>query len=184
MALDHVKAKEPIMEIVEDQDEDGLEALVKSVVDNKASGYRRSNPSAAAEIVKEPTNKSPNNDPHKETTQTQVESPNIEKVRSPSQKVRYCHFFSNFGYCKFEEEQGRKCKFIHKKAPICKYDGKCNREKCMFSHTKKQAINMSSQRPFLPQGPPQWRGLPHHPLPPPAWVLQGMWNSMVNEPHF
>ena len=35
MALDNVKSKEPILEIIEDEDEDGLEALVQSVVQNK-----------------------------------------------------------------------------------------------------------------------------------------------------
>ena len=52
-------------------------------------------------------------------------------------RYNYCHFFSNYGYCKFEEETGYKCKFDHIEAPICSFDGRCNRMKCMFSHKKR-----------------------------------------------
>ena len=52
---------------------------------------------------------------------------------------KFCHFYSNFGKCNFEVETGAKCKFTHKKAPNCKFDGNCNRKKCMYSHYKQNS---------------------------------------------
>ena len=185
MALDKVNLKEPgepILEIVEDQDEDGLDALVRSVVDSKSSGFQRINPTAPAENVNNSSNHITNTEshekvPHKAPTFT-------NNLREKSQTTRFCHYFSNFGRCKFEEETGRKCKFIHKKAPTCKFDGRCNREKCMFSHTQNRGQPRVQKPSFLKRDYPQWRS-PQHPLPPPpAWILQTMCESMVNQSAF
>ena len=57
----------------------------------------------------------------------------------------FCHYFSNFGKCNFEEKNGRKCKFDHVKAPLCYFDKNCNRNKCMFSHSKKNQARRPPQ---------------------------------------
>ena len=61
----------------------------------------------------------------------------------PSNK--YCHYFVNKGVCKFEENTGRVCKFLHKVAPMCREGLSCSRSKCMFSHPKPNG----NQVPFL-----------------------------------
>ena len=81
-----------------------------------------------------------------------------QTTTKPAHKVSYCHFFSNFGKCNFEDKNGRKCKFSHEKAPLCNFDGKCNRQKCMYAHSRanqqqKQSPQMNpNQNPFLDQG--------------------------------
>ena len=49
-------------------------------------------------------------------------------------KGKYCHYFVNTGNCSFEEKTGKKCKFEHKKAPMCLFGINCARPKCQFSH--------------------------------------------------
>ena len=50
--------------------------------------------------------------------------------------VQFCHFWNNFGTCNFEEKRGVPCKFEHKPAPTCNFDGECTRKRCMYSHKK------------------------------------------------
>ena len=54
--------------------------------------------------------------------------------RQKKPRVQYCHFWNNAGGCNFEERNKRPCKFEHQRAPRCKYDGECNRKRCMYSH--------------------------------------------------
>ena len=49
---------------------------------------------------------------------------------------KFCHYFSNIGKCTYEELSGKKCRYKHEKAPMCHFDDICNRNKCMYSHTK------------------------------------------------
>ena len=51
---------------------------------------------------------------------------------------RFCHFFVNYRRCNYEERTGRKCKFIHKAAPLCRNGTNCQRQKCMYSHPQTQ----------------------------------------------
>ena len=66
---------------------------------------------------------------------------NDQSNRSESLKrSSYCHFFSNYGYCRYEEKNGKKCRFEHKAdAPLCQNGNSCNRHKCMFRHPKSAA---------------------------------------------
>ena len=136
IALDNKKTKEPEIEIVEDGDEDGLDVLVQSVIDNKNSGFRRVGPATYADKVNKEDSKNnatENATKPKINTANQDNSANIPRNHI---NVKYCHFFSNFGECDHEVRTGFKCRYSHKKAPNCKYDGNCNRMKCMFTHIK------------------------------------------------
>ena len=126
------KQKEQELEIIEDDDEDGLDALVNSTLENKKKGFRRAGPTTVAEKAKEPATKNANVE--NETNSRPTSPPNIRK--ETNHNLQYCHFFSNFGKCHFKETTGRDRTFSHKKAPQCNYDGNCNRKKCMFSHMR------------------------------------------------
>ena len=160
----------------EKEDDDGLNILVQSFIENKRESVK-SNPSYAAKVK---TNGKEKNiaDLHENATNVSLES---------SEKEKFCHFFSNYGYCKFEKDSGKKCKFAHKQAPLCKFDGRCNRKKCMFSHKQKNpsapAVPFPSQQTHQQQGFLPWNHphnhQNHHPQPP-AWLLHQWWESMVN----
>ena len=48
------------------------------------------------------------------------------KVDKETKKTiqKFCHNYNNLGKCDTKE-----CKFLHKQAPVCKFDGNCNRKK-------------------------------------------------------
>ena len=138
IALDK-KETEPELEVFEDEDESGLDALVKSTLENNANRFVRRDPTSYAEKTK--TKEAPK--PAPQTSKVRG-TPNAAEATTNStqagdrtgSRINYCHFFSNYGTCQFEEKNNRKCKFSHLKAPVCEFDGRCNRKKCMFSHTK------------------------------------------------
>ena len=49
-------------------------------------------------------------------------------------RTQYCHYFTNFGKCNYEENTGNSCKFDHKVAPVCQRGTACTRSKCMYTH--------------------------------------------------
>ena len=54
----------------------------------------------------------------------------------PSKK-QYCHFFSNFGKCRYEERTENPCRFLHDPAvPMCNSGISCTRTKCMYKHPR------------------------------------------------
>ena len=61
-------------------------------------------------------------------------------------RVQFCHFWNNFGTCNFEEKRGVPCKFEHKPAPTCNFDGECTRKRCMYSHKKQNMSFLASQQ--------------------------------------
>ena len=68
--------------------------------------------------------------------------------------VQYCHFFTNYGRCQFEDKTGRKCRYEHSVAPLCQSGIACNRPKCMYTHP-----NISGrQTSFLNTGYPNSMG--------------------------
>ena len=177
MALE--KKKEPELEIIEDNDEDGLDALVNSTVNYKKASFRRAGPATYAEKTNQ---QSARVIPENVVKNKFNSAPKVVNQRKDNEKN--CHFFSNFGSCHFEEETGRKCKFSHKNAPVCKYDGNCNRKKCMFSHRQQMTPpgqpSYPTQAPFLPKGfqPPMnpWQAPPGHwapPTPYQTWQMAG-----------
>jgi hypothetical protein len=72
-----------------------------------------------------------------------------EHDREP-RRTMYCHYFSNFGKCMFEERTGYTCKLEHKAAPVCQNGMACQRSKCMFTHPNVGGVSMR-RNPFLDQ---------------------------------
>ena len=60
--------------------------------------------------------------------------PEDNMKKSEERKSLYCHYFSNYGKCLFEERTGGTCKFLHRNAPMCKNGMSCQRSKCMYKH--------------------------------------------------
>ena len=56
-----------------------------------------------------------------------------------SENRRFCHYYTNFGYCHYEEQTNRRCRYEHKIAPMCSDGDDCTRTKCMYSHPNKDA---------------------------------------------
>ena len=83
-------------------------------------------------------------------------------------KLQFCHYWNNLGSCHFESKNGRPCKFEHKTAPTCSFDGSCNRKFCMYVH-KKQNLDFLANAPRN-FGPPMMQ-MPHWGAPPP-WMKQ------------
>ena len=96
------KKKEPELEIVKDNDEDGLDALVN----NQKTGFRRAGPATYAEKVNQDPTKKANSEREKDNIAKLNTSPLENKATNGNAK--YCHFFSNFGRCHFEEKAVRK----------------------------------------------------------------------------
>ena len=162
VALENTE-KVPEVEVLADEDDSGLDVLINSVMENKSHRFVRGNPATYAEKTKAkeapvPKPKAPQHS-KPETSSTETRTETRSENKDVKEKINYCHFFSNFGYCKFERENNRKCKFSHTKAPTCAFDGRCNRKKCMFSHTKAQVPQTTNQgnpsitpQPFLGSG--------------------------------
>ena len=66
---------------------------------------------------------------------------------------KFCHYFVNMGKCTFEERTGKKCKFQHRQAPMCRLGTSCGRPKCMYSHPKLNGKNnfLEYPREYHPQ---------------------------------
>ena len=174
IALEHNKSKsdvkinnkqqEDIIEVIEEEtiEIEELETLAK----NKNKGFRRTSPTSSPNtevkdrLYSQATSTSAGPSPEqKERVQAQQQQHNQEEVqqqqpqdrvhRSQDRKqlnsVRYCHSFNN-GTCTFEERTGRKCTFVHGKAPACNFDGFCTRKKCMYSHPKEEASFLGQQQ--------------------------------------
>ena len=95
---------------------------------------------------------------------------------TPTEQRRtlYCHYFSNFGKCMFEERTGKTCRFEHKTAPVCQSGMACQRSKCMYTHPNVGGISM--RNPFLEQN----NSFPHNINP---WQTQ-MMNPWMNTNQF
>ena len=93
------------------------------------------------------------------------------------QVKQYCHFWNNIGSCPFESKNGRPCTFLHESAPICSFDGQCNRKLCMYVHKRQnKAFLANPPRNFNYPIPPPQGG--HWGAPPP-WMNQfaNPWNQ-------
>ena len=111
------------------------------------AGFKRVDPTASAKQKKKVKNLDSKNVPE----QAQKEPRASQKVSKPDKVLnkRYCQFWNNSGNCSYKN-----CKFLHEKALTCKYDGSCNRTKCMFFHVTQNGS--SSPPPFLEHPAPAW----------------------------
>ena len=165
-------------------DEDDLQTWTK----NKFRGFKRANPTA-------PSAKNGNSNSEEKKTLpkqggNQGTSPASENVPSPPTasstitqprrseneggRILYCHYFSNFGKCLFEEKTGAACRFEHKAAPVCQSGTACKRTKCMYKHPNTDGVSMKN--PFLDQN----RGFSQHINP---WQMMSPWinpNQFMN----
>ena len=125
---------------------------------NKYRGFKRVSPTTSSQRSKEPPSGPQRASPGLVTTKKPAQAPSISEPNSTHSTVnerlqniarsnqtarpisdtngypQYCHFFTNYGRCNFEEKTGKTCKFLHKKAPMCKNGTSCTRTKCMFTH--------------------------------------------------
>ena len=125
---------------------------------NKLRGFKRAAPGAAPEpnsAAKTPSNSPPKSPPppppSRTSTSPQSSEANTrshEVMRTQGGRIMYCHYYSNYGKCLFEEKTGQTCKFAHKNAPICQNGTSCTRNKCMFKHP-----NTPGRNSFLSPGP-------------------------------
>ena len=90
-------------------------------------------------------------DKRKETNTHRINDDNIEERnenrrnnKETTDRIRYCHYYVNSENCSFEDRTGKKCKFQHSVAPMCRFGVNCSRFRYMYSHPKQ-----SSNIPFL-----------------------------------
>ena len=133
------------IEVIEEEEEnlESLNAWTKS----KMRGFKRVNPSAPPS----PSSNVPNPPQAPKPAQKANAPPTSERRASERERTsedenrysgKYCHFFVNTGNCRYEERTGQKCKFEHKKAPMCNFGTNCSRPKCMFAHPRVNGNNL------------------------------------------
>ena len=118
--------------------------------DTRSRGFKRKTPANAAEY----------NRVHQNRAEQKRRQSNIPKSqtrddgRIGQEQVRYCHNWNNLGRCTYDN-----CKFAHQPAPLCKFDGECRRNKCMFSHEKQNThfLSNTTAQPRPPMN--QWQSM-------------------------
>ena len=142
------------IEVIEEYNVDDLSTWTQ----NKLRGFKRTNPGATP--VKN-VNSKPNRingytkggvNPNRKSFPTtspvsptsSPSSPTPPPTPKPTSSAdtrttgppRFCHYYVNYGQCSYEERTGEKCKFEHRKAPMCNSGISCTKTKCMFMHPK------------------------------------------------
>ena len=155
---------------VEDEDDNCTNEDLQEWTRSKLRGFRRSAPTTRPE--KNPLNQPSNNDkvkdsvtPRQKSNFVNSETIPTDQNNSKSERIRYCHYFSNIGRCLYEERTGGTCRFSHKQAPMCQRRAACTRNKCMYKHP-----NVAGRRdsPFLDQR----SGMPQNINP---WMMINPW---------
>ena len=142
-AAEPAKAPKPAENVdtveVDDPDDEEIDLETKYeewLRDTRKRGFKHTSPSNAAEY----------NRVHKERVdergrkQNRSEDKSNGNESSGQEQVKYCHFWNNKGKCNYEN-----CLFVHQSAPVCKFDGECRRQKCMFSHIKQNMHFLSNK---------------------------------------
>ena len=166
---------------------------------SKMRGFKRVGPSVSASVIS--NTKKPSSNPSKSPSKR---SPQRPRAPSPSpdtpssdpsastnlkenedkrgeKKSLYCHYFSNYGKCLFEERTGGTCKFLHRDAPLCRSGRACQRSKCMFKHPNLEGMHRNQT--FLEQSqfpqrtfPSPWQFQMLNPWLPQTQFHQNPWN--------
>jgi hypothetical protein len=126
------------IEVVESEEEEHEEFDLENsyqewLRDTRRRGFKRTSPASGSE--KKAGNQEKPEERSGGKTSTRLDD------RDNSEQVKYCHNWNNLGKCTF-----RNCRYVHQNAPVCKFDGECRREKCMFSH-QKQNMHFLLQQP-------------------------------------
>ena len=111
------KNSEPEVEVFEDEDDSGLDALIKSARENRSNRFVRKDPASYAEkaTTKEAPKPAANDIPKSKTNPTEAEDESNNTAETVGNRVAYCHYFSNYGQCHYKEIYNRPCKFSHVK---------------------------------------------------------------------
>jgi hypothetical protein len=154
--------EEVTIENVEDDDGENFE---QQFLANKIRGFRRADPSQPAERNTGAGKTVPKPSFSLVTANDDVAKTESKRVPAPPTNTpkHYCHYFNNSG-----NAHGKLCKFLHSKAPVCSFDAKCNRQKCMFQHTPKSSFLGRSPPPYFTPPPPP----PH--MSPWTWMFPQM----------
>ena len=166
-----------------DQDEDPVTVFLR----NRRQGYSRVSPAASPEPnVRLNHSKTFKKSERKVSFNTSSNKDEYSKNRyqqrwsesRPQNNKKYCHYWNNAGTCSY-----RNCRFLHEKSPDCKFDGRCTRNKCMFSHLKqnKGFLAESHRAPssrtagYSRPSPPVWAtgSAPQYWGPPAPWTQWG-----------
>ena len=132
--------------VIEDEEDIDLESSYEEwLKDTRRRGFKRTTPTSNPEK----NDGNGNGFGGKKTKKTfdRTESNQDEPTRTDF--IKYCHNWNNYGKCTFEN-----CRFVHENAPLCKFDGDCKRQKCMFSH-KKQNMHFLASKSKPSHGPMQ-----------------------------
>ena len=135
-------------------EDDDIGIFMERMKKNKEQGYRRVSPSEQSAKLKEQAKHTRNTSDNK--TARNVEEPlNHEEVEDAiplsEENEQFCHFFNNYKKCTFEQNTGKKCKFVHRPAPYCEYGDQCSRTKCMYRHKKQTGGRDRDGERFLGQ---------------------------------
>ena len=149
----------------------GLETMLEDMKSSKENEEQKGKTLELAlkdkEDAREQTNPA-NSNGKDEKTDASVEPELSNNTRNQG---IFCNFYNNYESCDFERITGKKCHFIHKESPRCRFGIVCNRHKCMFRH-----LDVSPWQPSPPSPPPPL--LPFWiPTPPQAWFPQQLWQN-------
>jgi hypothetical protein len=165
-----------------DEEEEGhdTEIIFQRFLDNqKKPGFKRTSPLGQAEQVNvknyactKCTFKAKDTNRLDEHMQNAHKASGLRRENNHGEtkgRIKHCHFWNNVGSCHFESKNGRPCKFEHKTAPWCNFDGQCNLKLCMYANNNQNmAFLANAQRNFRsPIGHRTQRGTQSQP-----WVQQ------------
>ena len=115
------------------EEDDDISEFVNRMKRNQNLGYRRVSP-ADAPIKQKADQKTPGKKNERVFKRAEEPRADEDNFNGFVEKDDFCHFYNNYNKCLFEENTGKRCKFSHRKAPICNFDGQCGRSKCMYRH--------------------------------------------------
>ena len=104
--------------------------------DTRSRGFKRTSPTSNPEKNEGNGNQSE----AKKTKKTFVRTEPTPDEPARVDFIKYCHNWNNYGKCTFQN-----CRFAHENAPLCKFDGDCKRQKCLFSHMKQNMHFLASK---------------------------------------
>ena len=160
--------------------------------DSKSNSHREND-------ISDPSRKNPNsdglNDDSEQSRRNSSSQNNSPASRSQGQSENgqnrgsYCHYFSNYGVCSYEERSGNECKYQHSKnVPMCQNGISCSRSKCMYKHPKVTGLktsfldrNTRMSHPANQNQPwqvtPPWWGQPSQYMTAGPWIIGHPWQQ-------